>query len=45
MPLRRLLRSRRSVALADIKYKELRTFPAEADQADVARASRHYALI
>ena len=45
VPLSRLLRSRRAVALADIKYKELRTFPAETDQEEVARAFHRYALV
>ena len=45
MPLSRLLRSRRAVALTDIKYKELRTFPAETDQEEVARAFHRYALV
>ena len=45
VPLGRLLRSRRAVPLTDIKYKELRTFPAEADQEEVARAFHRYALV
>ena len=45
VPLSRLLRSRRAVALGDIKYKELRTFPAETDQEEVARAFHRYALV
>ena len=45
VPLSRLLRSRRAVALADLKYKELRTFPAETDQEEVARAFHRYALV
>ena len=45
VPLGRLLRSRRAVPLVDIRYKELRSFPAETDQEEVARAFRRYALV
>jgi magnesium transporter len=45
VPLSRLLRTRRAVPLTEIKYKELRTFPAETDQEEVARAFRRYALV
>ena len=46
VPLSRLLRSRRAVPLARASsYKELRTFPAEADQEEVARAFHRYALV
>jgi magnesium transporter len=45
VPLSRLLRSKRAVALTGIKYKELRTFPAETDQEEVARAFHRYALV
>jgi magnesium transporter len=45
VPLGRLLRSKRAVPLVDIKYKELRTFPAETDQEEVARAFHRYALV
>ena len=44
VPLSRVLRSRRAVALLELKQKELRTFPAEADQEEVARAFQRYAL-
>ncbi|MGD9507540.1 MAG: magnesium transporter [Geminicoccaceae bacterium] len=45
VPLGRLLRTRRAVPLTEIKYKELRSFSAEADQEEVARAFRRYALV
>ena len=45
VPLSRLLRSERSVAMTALKYKELRTFPAAADQEEVARAFHRYALV
>jgi magnesium transporter len=45
VPLGRLLRTRRAVPLSDIKYQELRSFPAETDQEEVARAFRRYALV
>jgi magnesium transporter len=45
VPVSRLLRSRRALALADIKHRELRTFAATADQEEVARAFRRYALV
>ena len=45
VPLGRLLRSRRAVPLVDIRYKELRSFPAETDQEEVARAFSRYALV
>ena len=45
MPLSRLLRSERSVAMTALKYKELRNFPAAADQEEVARAFHRYALV
>lgn len=45
VPLSRVLRSERAVPLVELKYKELRTFPAEADQEEVARAFRRYALV
>jgi magnesium transporter len=45
VPLSRVLRSRRATPLVDLKYKELRSFPAEADQEEVARAFRRYALV
>ena len=45
VPLGRLLRTRRAVPLVDIKYKELRSFPAVTDQEEVARAFRRYALV
>ena len=45
VPLSRLMRTRRAVPLTDIKYKELRTFPAQTDQEEVGRAFRRYALL
>ena len=45
VPLSRLLRSRRATPLVEIKYKELRTFAADTDQEEVARAFRRYALV
>ena len=45
VPLGRLLRSRRAVPLVDIRYKELRSFQAETDQEEVARAFSRYALV
>ena len=45
VPLSRVLRSRRAVALSELKHKELRTFPAEADQEEVARAFHRYGLV
>jgi magnesium transporter len=45
VPLSRVVRSKRHVPLVDIKYEELRTFPAEADQEEVARAFQRYALV
>ena len=45
VPLSRVVRSKRGVPLLDLKYKELRSFPAEADQEDVARAFQRYALV
>ena len=45
VPLTRLMRTRRAVPLTDIKYKELRTFPAQTDQEEAARAFRRYALL
>ncbi|MFZ1426673.1 MAG: magnesium transporter, partial [Geminicoccaceae bacterium] len=45
VPLSRVVRSRRAVPMHDLKYKELRTFPAKADQEEVARAFRRYALV
>jgi magnesium transporter len=45
VPLSRVLRSKRAVPLPDLKQKELRTFPAEADQKEVARAFQRYALV
>ena len=45
VPLSRLLRSRRAVPLTEITYKDLRTFPAETDQEEVARAFHRYALV
>jgi magnesium transporter len=45
VPLSRVLRSRRAVPLPELKQKELRTFPAEADQEEVARAFQRYALV
>jgi magnesium transporter len=45
VPLSRVLRSKRAVPLLDLKQKELRTFPAEADQEEVARAFQRYALV
>lgn len=45
VPLGRLLRTKRAVPLSDIKYQELRSFPAETDQEEVARAFRRYALV
>ena len=45
VPLGRLLRTRRATPLTDIKYKELRSFPAVTDQEEVARTFRRYALV
>ena len=45
VPLSRVLRSKRATPLVDLKYKELRSFPAETDQEEVARAFRRYALV
>lgn len=45
VPLGRLLRTRRAVPLTEIKYKELRSFSADTDQEEVARAFRRYALV
>ena len=45
VPLGRLLRPRRAVPLTEIKYKELRSFAADTDQEEVARAFRRYALV
>ena len=45
VPLGRLLRTRRAVPLTEIKYKELRSFAADIDQEEVARAFRRYALV
>ena len=45
VPLGRLLRTRRAVPLTEIKYKELRSFAADTDQEEVARAFRRYALV
>ena len=45
VPLSRVLRSRRHVAMLDLRYKELHTFPAETDQEEVARAFHRYALV
>ena len=45
VPLSRVLRSERAVALTDLKQKELRTFTPETDQEEVARAFRRYALV
>jgi magnesium transporter len=45
VPLSRVLRSRRAVPLLELKQKELRTFPAEADQEEVARAFQRYAMV
>jgi magnesium transporter len=45
VPLGRLLRTKRAVPLTEIRYKELRSFPAETDQEEVARAFRRYALV
>jgi magnesium transporter len=45
VPLGRLLRTKRAVSLTEIRYKELRSFPAETDQEEVARAFRRYALV
>jgi magnesium transporter len=45
VPLSRVLRSERAVPMVDLKYKELRTFTAEADQEEVARAFHRYALV
>ncbi|HEX6015706.1 MAG TPA: CBS domain-containing protein, partial [Geminicoccaceae bacterium] len=45
VPLSRVLRSKRAVPLLELKQKELRTFPAEADQEEVARAFQRYALV
>ncbi len=45
VPLSRVVRSRRAMPMQDLKYKELRTFLAETDQEEVARAFRRYALV
>lgn len=45
VPLSRVLRSRRQVPLRELKMKELRTFGAETDQEEVARAFRRYGLV
>ena len=45
VPLSRVLRSRRAVPLSALKLKELRTFPPEADQEEVARAFRFEAEV
>lgn len=45
VPLSRVVRSRRATPMQDLKYKELRTFLAETDQEEVARAFRRYALV
>lgn len=45
VPLSRVLRSKRATPLVDLKYKELRSFPADTDQEEVARAFRRYALV
>ncbi|MEK0082429.1 magnesium transporter [Benzoatithermus flavus] len=45
VPLSRVLRSRRAVPLKELRLKELRTFPAECDQEEVARAFRKYGLV
>lgn len=45
VPLSRVLRSGRAVPMLELKHKELRTFPAEADQEEVARAFHRYALV
>jgi magnesium transporter len=45
VPLSRVLRSRRAVPLLELKLKALRTFPADADQEEVARAFQRYALV
>ncbi|MFO1046893.1 MAG: magnesium transporter [Geminicoccaceae bacterium] len=45
VPLGRLLRTRRAAPLTEIKYKELRSFPAVTDQEEVARTFRRYALV
>ncbi len=45
VPLSRVLRSRRGAPLRELKLKELRTFAAETDQEEVARAFRRYGLV
>jgi magnesium transporter len=45
IPLSMILRSGRSVPLRQLRTKELRTFPATADQEEVARAFRKYGLV
>lgn len=44
VPLSRMLRSRRATMLGELRLKELRSFPPEADQEEVARAFRRYGL-
>lgn len=45
VPLSRVLRSRRGEPLTAIRHKELRTFPADADQEEVARAFHRYGMV
>lgn len=45
VPLSRVLRSRRTIPLTELKQKELRTFAADDDQEEVARAFHRYALV
>lgn len=45
VPLSRVLRNRRAAPLRELKLKEMRAFPAETDQEEVARAFRRYGLV
>ncbi len=45
VPLSHLVRSKRSIRLADIAVRELRTVPATTDQEQVAFLFRHYGLV